>query len=99
MITLTPSGRAMADLQEAPEWVGAEVRAPLSHLSPRKLSTMKAPVIFANMKWRQGYWSSGRGRLPAARYTVNPLFSARLAGAETNSAGMKLAPSKNTRIC
>ncbi|ONF75069.1 metalloprotease PmbA [Salmonella enterica subsp. enterica serovar Typhimurium] len=41
-------GRAMADLQ-APEWVGAEcARRTLSRLSPRKLSTMKAPVIFAN---------------------------------------------------
>ena len=41
-------GRAMSDLQ-TPEWVGADcARRTLSRLSPRKLSTMKAPVIFAN---------------------------------------------------
>ena len=41
-------GRAMGDLQ-TPEWVGADcARRTLSRLSPRKLSTMKAPVIFAN---------------------------------------------------
>lgn len=40
-------GRAIEDL-ESPEWVGAEcARRTLSRLSPRKLSTMKAPVIFA----------------------------------------------------
>lgn len=41
-------GRAMEDLK-SPEWVGADcARRTLSRLSPRKLSTMKAPVIFAN---------------------------------------------------
>jgi len=41
-------GRALGDLQ-SPEWVGAEcAKRTLSRLSPRKLSTMKAPVIFAN---------------------------------------------------
>lgn len=41
-------GRAMGDLQ-SPEWVGAEcAKRTLSRLAPRKLSTMKAPVIFAN---------------------------------------------------
>lgn len=41
-------GRALEDLQ-SPEWVGAETaRRTLSRLAPRKLSTMKAPVIFAN---------------------------------------------------
>ena len=41
-------GRSMSDLQ-TPEWVGADcARRTLSRLSPRKLSTMKAPVIFAN---------------------------------------------------
>lgn len=41
-------GRAMEDLQ-SPEWVGAEcARRTLSRLAPRKLSTMKAPVIFAS---------------------------------------------------
>ncbi|MGU0043709.1 hypothetical protein ACVXHA_18180 [Escherichia coli] len=41
-------GRAMSDLQ-TPEWVGADcARRTLSRLSPRKLSTMKAPIIFAN---------------------------------------------------
>ncbi|HGL4164083.1 TPA: metalloprotease PmbA, partial [Citrobacter koseri] len=41
-------GRALGDLQ-TPEWVGAEcARRTLSRLAPRKLSTMKAPVIFAN---------------------------------------------------
>lgn len=40
-------GRAMEDLK-SPEWVGEEcARRTLSRLSPRKLSTMKAPVIFA----------------------------------------------------
>lgn len=40
-------GRAIDDLQ-TPEWVGQEcARRTLSRLSPRKLSTMKAPVIFA----------------------------------------------------
>ncbi|MEM6160204.1 metalloprotease PmbA [Erwinia sp. P6884] len=40
-------GRAMEDLA-SPEWVGEEcARRTLSRLSPRKLSTMKAPVIFA----------------------------------------------------
>ncbi|WP_313686215.1 metalloprotease PmbA [Pantoea sp.] len=40
-------GRDIHDLQSA-EWVGAEcARRVLSRLSPRKLSTMKAPVIFA----------------------------------------------------
>ena len=40
-------GRAFEDLQ-SPEWVGAEcARRTLSRLAPRKLSTMKAPVIFA----------------------------------------------------
>ncbi len=40
-------GRAFGDLQ-TPEWVGQEcARRTLSRLSPRKLSTMKAPVIFA----------------------------------------------------
>lgn len=34
---------------KTPEWVGEEcARRTLSRLSPRKLSTMKAPVIFAN---------------------------------------------------
>ena len=41
-------GRALGDLQ-SPEWVGkACAERTLSRLSPRKLSTMKAPVIFAN---------------------------------------------------
>ncbi|WP_368749125.1 metalloprotease PmbA [Klebsiella aerogenes] len=41
-------GRAIGDLQ-TPEWVGNEcARRTLSRLAPRKLSTMKAPVIFAN---------------------------------------------------
>ncbi len=41
-------GRAIEDLQ-SPEWVGEEcARRTLSRLAPRKLSTMKAPVIFAN---------------------------------------------------
>ncbi|MDE1190065.1 MAG: metalloprotease PmbA [Pantoea sp.] len=40
-------GRDIHDLQSA-DWVGAEcARRVLSRLSPRKLSTMKAPVIFA----------------------------------------------------
>lgn len=40
-------GRAIEDLQ-SPEWVGAEcARRTLSRLSPRKLATMEAPVIFA----------------------------------------------------
>ncbi|QKJ88788.1 Peptidase PmbA [Paramixta manurensis] len=40
-------GRAIEDL-ETPEWVGQEcARRTLSRLSPRKLATMKAPVIFA----------------------------------------------------
>ncbi|HBV39387.1 MAG TPA: metalloprotease PmbA [Erwinia sp.] len=40
-------GRAIEDLQ-SPEWVGEEcARRTLSRLSPRKLATMKAPVIFA----------------------------------------------------
>ena len=40
-------GRAMEDL-DSPESVGAEcARRTLARLSPRKLSTMKAPVIFA----------------------------------------------------
>ncbi|MEY8713403.1 metalloprotease PmbA [Mangrovibacter phragmitis] len=40
-------GREMSDLQ-SPEWVGEEcAKRTLSRLSPRKLSTMKAPVIFA----------------------------------------------------
>jgi len=40
-------GRALGDLQ-SPEWVGAEcARRTLSRLSPRKLPTMKAPVLFA----------------------------------------------------
>ncbi|MEI2266013.1 metalloprotease PmbA [Erwinia sp. CGal63] len=40
-------GRAFEDLK-SPEWVGEEcARRTLSRLSPRKLSTMKAPVIFA----------------------------------------------------
>jgi len=40
-------GRAMGDLQ-SPEWVGEEcARRTLSRLSPRKLATMKAPVLFA----------------------------------------------------
>lgn len=40
-------GRAFEDLQ-SPEWVGAAcARRTLSRLAPRKLSTMKAPVIFA----------------------------------------------------
>ncbi|NJD00233.1 metalloprotease PmbA [Candidatus Erwinia dacicola] len=40
-------GRAMADLK-SPESVGEEcARRTLSRLSPRKLSTMKAPVLFA----------------------------------------------------
>ncbi|QXL96870.1 metalloprotease PmbA [Cronobacter sakazakii] len=39
-------GRALGDLQ-SPEWVGEEcARRTLSRLSPRKLPTMKAPVIF-----------------------------------------------------
>ena len=41
-------GRALGDLQ-SPEWVGEEcARRTLSRLAPRKLSTMQAPVIFAN---------------------------------------------------
>ncbi|OON41825.1 metalloprotease PmbA [Izhakiella australiensis] len=40
-------GRAIDDLKSA-EWVGAEcARRTLSRLAPRKLPTMKAPVIFA----------------------------------------------------
>lgn len=40
-------GRSFDDLK-SPEWVGAEcARRTLSRLAPRKLSTMKAPVIFA----------------------------------------------------
>ncbi|MGD8107724.1 metalloprotease PmbA [Pantoea sp. FN0302] len=40
-------GRALDDLQ-SPEWVGQEcARRTLSRLAPRKLPTMKAPVIFA----------------------------------------------------
>ncbi len=40
-------GRAMGDLQSA-DWVGAEcARRVLARLSPRKLPTMKAPVLFA----------------------------------------------------
>ena len=40
-------GRSMDDLK-SPEWVGAEAaQRTLSRLSPRKLSTRKAPVIFA----------------------------------------------------
>lgn len=40
-------GRSMSDLQSA-DWVGAEcARRVLARLSPRKLSTMKAPVLFA----------------------------------------------------
>ena len=46
-------GRSMSDLQ-TPEWVGADcARRTLSRLSPRKLSTMKAPVIFAIYTIRQ----------------------------------------------
>ena len=53
-------GRAMSDLQ-TPEWVGADcARRTLSRLSPRKLSTMKAPVILP-MKWQLGFWASGGG--------------------------------------
>lgn len=41
------SGRDFADLR-SPEWVGKEcARRTLARLSPRKLSTRKAPVIFA----------------------------------------------------
>ena len=41
-------GRDINDLQ-SPEWVGAEcARRTLSRLSPRKLPTMEAPVIFAS---------------------------------------------------
>ncbi|MDU6409579.1 MAG: metalloprotease PmbA [Yersiniaceae bacterium] len=41
-------GRAIDDLQ-SPEWVGEEcARRTLSRLSPRKLATMKAPVLFAS---------------------------------------------------
>ncbi|VFS70425.1 peptidase PmbA [Kluyvera cryocrescens] len=64
-------GRALGDLQ-SPEWVGEEcARRTLSRLAPRKLSTMQAPVIFANEVATAclAIWS---GRLPAARYTVNP---------------------------
>ena len=40
-------GRDLGDLK-SPEWVGEEcARRTLSRLSPRKLATMKAPVIFA----------------------------------------------------
>jgi PmbA protein len=40
-------GRALDDLQ-SPEWVGQEcARRTLSRLAPRKLPTMKAPVLFA----------------------------------------------------
>lgn len=40
-------GRALGDLQ-TPEWVGKEcARRTLSRLSPRKLPTMQAPVLFA----------------------------------------------------
>ncbi|WP_312153844.1 metalloprotease PmbA [Atlantibacter hermannii] len=40
-------GRAIEDLR-SPEWVGEEcAQRVLSRLAPRKLSTMKAPVIFA----------------------------------------------------
>ncbi|AUX94857.1 metalloprotease PmbA [Mixta gaviniae] len=40
-------GRAISDLQ-SPEWVGQEcARRTLSRLAPRKLPTMKAPVLFA----------------------------------------------------
>lgn len=41
-------GRALDDLH-SPEWVGEETaRRTLARLAPRKLATMKAPVIFAN---------------------------------------------------
>ncbi|BEO72875.1 metalloprotease PmbA [Serratia marcescens] len=41
-------GRAMGDLH-SPEWVGQEcARRTLARLAPRKLSTMKAPVLFAS---------------------------------------------------
>lgn len=63
-------GRAIEDLQ-SPEWVGEEcARRTLSRTAPRKLSTMKAPVIFANevATGLFGHWSE---RLPAARSTVN----------------------------
>lgn len=41
-------GRAIEDLR-SPEWVGEETaRRTLARLAPRKLSTMKAPVIFVN---------------------------------------------------
>ncbi|WP_299999240.1 metalloprotease PmbA [uncultured Cedecea sp.] len=41
-------GRAIEDLK-SPEWVGEEcARRTLSRLAPRKLATMKAPVIFAS---------------------------------------------------
>lgn len=41
------TGRALSDLQ-SPEWVGENcARRVLARLSPRKLPTMKAPVLFA----------------------------------------------------
>lgn len=41
------TGRALADLQ-TPQWVGGEcARRVLSRLTPRKLSTMKTPVMFS----------------------------------------------------
>jgi PmbA protein len=63
-------GRAIEDLQ-SPEWVGEEcARRTLSRLAPRKLSTMKAPVIFAN-EVATGLFGHLVGRSPAARFTVN----------------------------
>ncbi len=63
-------GRAIEDLQ-SPEWVGEEcARRTLSRPAPRKLSTMKAPVIFAN-EVATGLFGHRSERLPAARSTVN----------------------------
>ena len=64
-------GRAIEDLQ-SPEWVGEKcARRTLSRLAPRKLSTMKAPVIFRQRSGDRAVWPPGRERLPAARSTVN----------------------------
>ncbi len=64
-------GRAIEDLQ-SPEWVGEEcARRTLSRLAPRKLSTMKAPVIFAN-EVATGLFGHRSERLPVVRYTANP---------------------------
>lgn len=64
-------GRALGDLQ-SPEWVGKEcAERTLSRLSPRKLSTMKAPVILP-MKWQPVCLVIWWALSPVAPFTVNP---------------------------